>query len=135
MRKVLSFVTTMILIMGMMLCGSIAVFADTEVDPGAGGLDSILAFIQPELFILIVFLYCVGLFLKKWDGFTKEWTIPYILLAVSFVITLAYVSIVLGAGFSPPVIVAVVIQSVLIAAVTVFGNEVVTQTLIKRKIE
>jgi hypothetical protein len=55
--------------------------------------------------------------------------IPYILLGVSFLMTLAYVSIFMGEGFSPPVIVAVIIQSVLIAAVTVFGNELIQQVL------
>lgn len=96
-------------------------------------METIIESIRPELGILIVFLYCVGLFLKKWEGFTKEWMIPYILLGVSFLITLAYVSIYLGEGFGPPIIVAVVIQSVLIAAITVFGNELLKQVLIKRK--
>jgi len=96
-------------------------------------MESIIESIRPELAILIAFLYCVGLFLKKWDGFTKEWMIPYILLVVSFLITLAYVCIYLNEGFNPPVIVAVVIQSVLIAAVTVFGNELLKQILDKRK--
>jgi hypothetical protein len=59
-------------------------------------VETIIESIRPELGILIVFLYCVGLFLKKWEGFTKEWMIPYILLGVSFLITLAYVSIYLG---------------------------------------
>lgn len=90
-------------------------------------MDNVLEFIRPELFILIVFLYCVGLFLKLNDEFKKTWTIPYILLGISFLITLAYVSIYLGEGFSPQVLVAVVIQSVLIAAVTVFGNELIKQ--------
>lgn len=92
-------------------------------------MENILEFIRPELFILIVFLYSVGLFLKKGTWFHKDWTIPYILLGVSFLVTLAYVSIFMGEGFSPPVIVAVVIQSVLIAAVTVFGNELIQQVL------
>jgi len=90
-------------------------------------MESILDFIQPELFILIAFLYCVGLFLKLNNRLRKTWTIPYILLGTSFLITLAYVSIYLGEGFSPQVLVAVVIQSVLIAAVTVFGNELIKQ--------
>lgn len=129
-KKLTLFAITLILIAGMILFGSVAVFADTG-DPG-GGMENILAFIQPELFILIVFLYCSGLFLKKWDGFKKEWMIPYILLGISFLITLAYVSIYLAEGFSPPVIVAVIIQSVLIAAVAVFGNELLKQVLVKR---
>lgn len=96
-------------------------------------MENILQFIRPELFIIIIFLYCIGLFLKLWQGFKQEWMIPYILLAVSFVITLAYVGIVLGEGFAPPVIIAVIIQAVLIAAVTVFGNELIKQVLVKRK--
>jgi hypothetical protein len=91
-----------------------------------------MEFIRPELIILIAFLYCVGLFLKLNKGFKQEWAIPYILLGVSFLITLAYVSIYLAEGFDPPVIVAVVIQSVLIAAVTVFGNELLKQAFSKR---
>ncbi len=96
-------------------------------------MENILDFIRPELFILIVFLYCVGLFLKKGTWFRKDWMIPYILLGVSFLITLAYVCIVLEEGFLAPVIVAVIIQSVLIAAVAVFGNELIKQVLVKRK--
>ena len=133
MKKLLSLFITMILITGLLMAWSIVVFADSgSVANPVGIMDNILQFIRPELFILIVFLYCVGLFLKKWDGFTKEWTIPYILLAVSFIITLAYISIVLGEGFAPPVIVAAVIQSVFIAAVTVFGNELIKQAIEKR---
>jgi hypothetical protein len=90
-------------------------------------------FIRPELFIIIVFIYCVGRFLKLNKKFNNDWMIPYILLGVSFLITLAYVSFVLGEGFSPPVIVAVIIQAVLIAAVAVFGNELIKQVLFKRK--
>jgi hypothetical protein len=96
-------------------------------------MENILDFIRPELFILIVFLYCIGLFLKLHNGFKKDWMIPYILLGVSFLITLAYVSFVLGEGFAPDVIVAVIIQAVLIAAVAVFGNELIKQVLVKRK--
>jgi drug/metabolite transporter (DMT)-like permease len=84
-------------------------------------------FIKPELFILVVFLYAVGLFVRNGPWKENSWLIPYILLVVSFVITLAYVAILLGEGFSPPVIVAVIIQSVLIAAVTVYGNELIEQ--------
>lgn len=95
-------------------------------------MDIIIEFIRPELSIIVVFLYCVGLFLKLWSGFKKEWMIPYILLLVSFLITLAYVSILQGEGFARPVIIAVLIQSVLIAAVTVFGNQLIKQVTIKR---
>jgi len=88
---------------------------------------NIMEFIKPELFILVVFLYAVGLFVRGGPWEKKSWLIPYILLGISFIITLAYVAIFMGEGFSPPVIVAVVIQSVLIAAVTVYGNELIEQ--------
>jgi len=131
MKKRLSlFVIAIILITGLMLFGTVTVFADSGGPES--GMENILAFIRPELFILIVFLYCAGLFLKKWDGFKNEWTIPYILLGLSVLITMAYVCIYLAEGFSPPVIVAVIIQSVLIAAVAVFGNELLKQVLVKR---
>lgn len=95
-------------------------------------MDHVFSFIQPELFILVIFLYCVGLFLKLFKGFQKEWMIPYLLLLISFVITLAYIAIYLGEGFSASVVIAAVIQSVLVAAVTVFGNELISQFM-KRK--
>lgn len=90
-------------------------------------MNNIMDFIRPELFILVIFLYCVGLFLKKWDGFKSNWSIPYILLGVSFVITLVYVCVYLEEGFTPQTIIAAIIQSVLIAAVTVFGHELIKQ--------
>ena len=92
----------------------------------------ILEYIKPELFILVIFLYCIGLFLKLWSGFNKDWMIPYVLLIISFVITLAYLGVLKGEGFSGPVIVAAVIESVLIAAVAVFGNELIQQVTVKR---
>ncbi len=88
---------------------------------------NIMDFIKPELFILVVFLYAVGLFVRNGPWKENSWMIPYILLGISFIITLAYVAIFMGEGFSPPVIVAVIIQSVLIAAVTVYGNELIEQ--------
>ena len=92
-----------------------------------------LEFIRPELSILILFIYCVGLFLKLNKDFDREWMIPYFLLGLSFFMTLAYVAIVLGEGITAAVLVAVTIQSVLIAAVAVFGNELIKQVLYKRK--
>jgi hypothetical membrane protein len=89
-------------------------------------------FIRPELFILIVFLWCVGLFLKKAPWFTSEWAIPFVLLGMSFVITVFYIAFVLKEGFTPVVVVTGIIQAVLIASVTVFGNELIKQVLNKR---
>ncbi|MGI6751065.1 MAG: phage holin family protein [Anaerovoracaceae bacterium] len=90
-------------------------------------MDAIMQFIRPELFVLIIFLYAVGLFVRNGKWKENSWLIPYILLAISLMITIAYVGFVLGEGFSPSALVAMIIQSVLIAAVTVYGNELIEQ--------
>ena len=95
-------------------------------------LDVIQQFIRPELFILAAFLWCLGLFLKTAPWFKAEWAIPFILLFVSFVVTISYLAIVGGQGFTPTTIVIGCIQAVLIAALAVFGNELLKQTLQKR---
>lgn len=88
--------------------------------------------IRPELFILVVFLWCVGLFLKKAPRFSAEWVIPYLLLGISIISTVVYMATVIGDGFTKVVIVTGTIQGVLIASVTVFGNELLKQVTTKR---
>ena len=95
-------------------------------------LEIVQQFIKPELFILAAFLWCLGLFLKTAPWFKAEWAIPFILLAVSFVVTISYLAIVGGQGFTPTTIVMGCIQAVLIAAMAVFGNELLKQMLKKR---
>jgi hypothetical protein len=95
-------------------------------------LETIIAFIKPELFVIVIFLFCIGLFLKKAPWFTSEWTIPFILLGISFIITIFYIAIVLGEGVTGKVIVTGSIQAVMIASITVFGNETLKQFFTKR---
>ena len=92
----------------------------------------VLEFIRPELFILIIFLWCLGLFLKKAPFFKAEWLIPFVLLGVSVVITIAYIAIVGGEGFTAAVMITGLIQAVIIAALAVFGNEILKQITSKR---
>lgn len=92
----------------------------------------VLNFVRPELLILIVFVWALGLFLKKAPWFTGEWKIPFILLAVAIVFTILYIAVVLTEGFTGPVIIAAIVQGVIIAALAVFGNEAIKQVLIKR---
>lgn len=92
----------------------------------------VIEFIRPELFILVVFLWCLGLFLKKVPWFKAEWMIPLILLIVSLVFTIIYLAIVMSEGFTSAVFVIGIIQGVILAAVTVFGNEVIKQVVKKR---
>jgi hypothetical protein len=93
----------------------------------------VMEFIQPELFIVVAFLWCLGLFLKKLPKFKADWQIPFILLGVSIIITILYISIVLGSGWSAAVIVSCIIQGVIVAALAVFGNEALKQLTVKRK--
>jgi hypothetical protein len=92
----------------------------------------ILEYIRPELFILVAFLWCIGLFLKLAPWFKQDWQIPYILLLISIIFTILYISIVNGQGFAAAVIIAAIIQAVLIAALAVFGNELLKQAIQKR---
>jgi len=96
-------------------------------------MDNVLEFIQPELFILIPVLFALGLFLKLKKDFKKEYTIPYIILGISIVLCQLYMSIVLELGFAPKIFIISFIQSVLIAAVPVFGNELIKQAVVKKK--
>jgi len=93
---------------------------------------TVLEFVRPELFILIIFIWSLGLFLKKAPWFTGEWKIPFILLAVSVVFAILYIAVVIGEGLTAPVIISAVIQGVIIAALAVFGNEAIKQYFIKR---
>lgn len=95
-------------------------------------MDKILSMIQSELFILIIFLYALGMFFKLYEGFKKEYTIPFILLGISVVICQLYMSVVLNMGFSADVVIVSLIQAVLIAAVAVFGNNLIKQMTVKR---
>jgi hypothetical protein len=94
--------------------------------------ETIISIIEPKLFILIIFIWCLGLFFKKLPKFKAEWTIPFILLAISIVITLLWIAIVIGRGFIAPVYVTAIVQGGIIAAVAVFGNESIKQVFVKR---
>ncbi len=92
----------------------------------------VLEFVRPELLILVIFVWCFGLFLKKTPMLKQEWIIPMILLFVSVVITILYIAFVVKEGFTPASIISSIIQGVIIAALAVFGNEVLKQATIKR---
>lgn len=97
--------------------------------------DIVLGLIEPELFIIVVFLWVIGLFLKKTPAFKAEWMIPFILLAISNVITILYIAIVGGANFTPITFLTGIIQATLIAGVAVFGNELIKQAMNKRNFD
>lgn len=95
----------------------------------------VLEFIRPELLILVLFIWALGLFLKKAPWFTGEWKIPFILLFVSIIITILYLAIVLSEGFMAAVIISAIIQGTLIAALAVFSHESIQQIRVKRPID
>jgi hypothetical protein len=93
----------------------------------------VLNLVRPELLVLVALLWCIGLFLKKAPSFTQEWLIPFIMLAISIVMTILYIGFVLGEGFAPNVIVSGIIQAVIIAAITVYSNEIIKQVTVKKE--
>lgn len=93
---------------------------------------TVINFIKPELFVLIIFIWCLGLFLKKAPWFNSEWKIPFVLLFTAVLFSILYIAVVLGEGFTPPVIISAFIQGVIIAALSVFGNETIKQYFVKR---
>jgi hypothetical protein len=86
-----------------------------------------LQFIKPELLIVVVACYVLGLFLKA--SVVKDWLIPYILLAFAIVLMITYMAIVLGGGFTGKVIVVGFIQGLFAAALSVYGNQLIKQAV------
>ena len=78
-----------------------------------------MAYIIDEALIMIPVLYIIGSIIKYTTPLLNKW-IPLILLLFS----IAYTPILLG-GYSADNI----IQAILIAGVTVFGNELIKQTV------
>lgn len=90
-------------------------------------LNVVLQFIRPELIIVIVACYVLGLFLKS--STIKDWLIPFILLVFAIVLTVVYIAVVLGEGFSAKVIIVGFIQGLIGAALPVFGNQLIKQAI------
>ena len=90
-------------------------------------LSLILQFIRPELLIVVVACYILGMFLKQ--SKMNDWLIPYILLLFAIFLTIAYIAIVLGEGFTAKVIVVGIIQGLFAAALAVYGNQLIKQAI------
>lgn len=95
----------------------------------------VLDYVRPELFIVVVVLWCIGLFLKLAPAFKKEWMIPFILLFTGIVLSLLWICVVLGEGWAAAVVISAIVQGVIVAALAVFGNEALKQLLKKRPID
>ena len=80
-------------------------------------------------------MFARGRSAKMWPRFTTEWEIPFILLGIAIVITIPYIAVVQGEGWSAAVMIVAFIQAVLIAGMAVFGNELIKQITNKRKVD
>jgi len=89
-----------------------------------------LQFVKPELLIVMVACYVLGLFLKA--SLMKDWLIPYVLLIVAIVLTIAYTAVVLGLGLTGKVIIEGFIQGLFAAALAVYGNQLIKQAIQKQ---
>jgi hypothetical protein len=93
-------------------------------------LNMVLQFVRPELLIVLVACYVLGLFLKQ--STIKDWLIPFIILAFAIVLTILYIAVVLGEGLSGKVIIVGFIQGLITAALAVFGNQLIKQAIEKQ---
>jgi len=87
-----------------------------EVISAADEPPDVWDFIKPEAYILIPVLYIIGLFVKKAPK-APDWIIPFILLAFGIV----------GGGIIIGWTPVGIIQGILIAGFTVFGNQAIKQ--------
>lgn len=90
-----------------------------------------LKLLEPELIILIVVVYLLGMFFKKIPNF-PDWAIPLILLGIAIVLTITYKAIVLDDGFTAVTIVNGIIYGILVAGLAVFTNQVIKQVTVNR---
>lgn len=87
-------------------------------------MEELTAYISPELMILIPVLYVVGMIVKRTERVSDKF-IPLILGGVGIVVSWVYEFMTLGFGFEA--IFAGIVQGILLAGVTVYGNQIVKQ--------
>lgn len=90
----------------------------------------LMKLIQPELIVIIVVCYLLGMFIKSIPK-VQNWLIPFILLAVAIVLTILYLAVVMGQGFTAKVVILGFIQGLLCASVAVYSNEAIKQIIAK----
>lgn len=83
-------------------------------------------YVKPELLIIAVFLYVIGMFLKGAPS-VKDWIIPFVILILGIIMAIFYLAIMLDQGFVPKAIFEGIIQGVLCAALAVFANQLYKQ--------
>lgn len=86
----------------------------------------LMSLVPTELLIIAVVVYCIGIFLKS-SKKVPNWLIPIILLVVAIFITISYMAVSLGEGFTLKVIIDGFIYGILLASVAVYCNQVLKQ--------
>ena len=92
-------------------------------------LEALKEYIKPELLVLVLVLYLVGFGLKKTEKVNDKY-IPLILGAIGIVIALIYTlatSLFNGYQSVLMMIFTALVQGILVAALAVYGNQVVKQ--------
>lgn len=79
------------------------------------------SFLIDKMLILVPVLYVIGMMIKSTPK-VKDWLIPWIILGLGLIGAVA-----IGLSSGVPIVDAI-IQGVLVAGVTVFTNQLVTQT-------
>lgn len=90
-------------------------------------INLIAQFIEPEILIIAVSCYSIGMFLKS--SKMKDWLIPIVILIFGVISSIGYLAYVLGNGLSIKIIINGFIQGLLSAALAVYGNQVIKQTV------
>lgn len=82
---------------------------------------NLMDYVVEQAFVLVPVLYVVGAILKQ--SKLKDWLIPWVLLICGIVGAITFI------GFNANAI----IQGILVAGVTVFGNQLIKQTTEKKE--
>lgn len=86
----------------------------------------ILNLVRPELIIIIVCCYILGLFLKATSRIEDK-LIPIVILLFGIIFTILYIAIVLGEGLTGKVFIVGILQGLICTAIAVYGNQVFKQ--------
>ena len=91
----------------------------------------ILELIKPELLILVIFCWIVGLLLKNTEKFNDK-TIPSILWGISVLFSFLYLQFMIPGDYTiPQKVIAGIVQGTLIVGISVFGHQQIKQLFSK----
>lgn len=83
-------------------------------------------YVKPELLIIAVALYALGMFLKGAPNIA-DWIIPFVLLAAGIILAILHLAIMMDMGFAPKSIFEGFIQGIICSALAVFTNQLIKQ--------